>query len=71
MLALLTQPDIYRPGTILEVCHETKWREVSLLGDSGPEGPASSTSRKKDAIRDIQRFISRDRDGSTLQVTTD
>jgi 3-hydroxybutyrate dehydrogenase len=71
MLALLTQPDKYKPGTILEVCHETEWREVSLLGDSGPRGPASSTSRKKDAIKDIQRFLSQEATESNLEVTTD
>ncbi|OAP59577.1 hypothetical protein AYL99_06875 [Fonsecaea erecta] len=52
MFALLTETQ-YKGGTVLEVCHETAWREVSLLNDPGPQGPASITSRKSEAIKDI------------------
>lgn len=59
MFALLTEKD-YKGGTILEVCDESKWRTVSLLNDPGPQGPASITSRKKEAVNDILPYLSVD-----------
>jgi len=49
MFALLTEAK-YKAGTILEVCDIGNWREVGLLNDSGPRGPASTTSNKAEAI---------------------
>ncbi|KEF52761.1 uncharacterized protein A1O9_11178 [Exophiala aquamarina CBS 119918] len=59
MLALLTDAK-YKSGTVLEVCDVVKWREVSLLNDPGPQGPASLTSRKADAVKDIMRHLTAD-----------
>ncbi|KIW35543.1 uncharacterized protein PV07_02233 [Cladophialophora immunda] len=56
MFALLTEPQ-YKGGTVLEICHEIKWREVSLLNDPGPQGPASITSRKSEAIKGILPYL--------------
>lgn len=56
MFALLTTSE-HPAGTILEVCDEKKWRVVSLLNDPGPQGPASLTSRKSEAVRDIMRYL--------------
>lgn len=70
MFALLTDP-AYKGGTILEVCHETRWREVSLLNDPGPQGPASLTSRKSEAIRDIAIHLGIDPEKSLTNMSTD
>lgn len=59
MFALLTESK-YKGGTVLEVCDEKRWRETSLLNDPGPQGPASFTSRKHEAIRDIIKYLSDD-----------
>ena len=60
MFALLTDPS-YKPGTVLEVCDIDKWREVALLNDPGPSGPASTSSRKSEAIEDVKAFLEQDR----------
>jgi 3-hydroxybutyrate dehydrogenase len=73
MFALLTTSE-YPAGTILEVCDETKWRVVSLLNDPGPQGPASQTSRKSEAVRDIMRYLKLDGQDDVLtgmKVSTD
>jgi 3-hydroxybutyrate dehydrogenase len=57
MFALLTDQK-YKTGTVLEVCDVGNWREVALLNDPGPQGPASLTSRKKEALRDILPYLS-------------
>jgi 3-hydroxybutyrate dehydrogenase len=56
MLALLTDAS-YKSGTILEVCEVGRWREVALLNDPGPSGPASKTSKKHEALKDILPFL--------------
>ncbi|CCT74890.1 related to 15-hydroxyprostaglandin dehydrogenase [Fusarium fujikuroi] len=70
MMALLTQTEEFEPGTMLEVCHETEWRKVSLLDDPGPQGPASLTSRKKDAVKDIYKYLAPGK-ASADGITTD
>ncbi|KAK6364434.1 hypothetical protein LTS17_012199 [Exophiala oligosperma] len=50
----------YKAGTVLEVCHETKWRVTSLHNDPGPQGPASFTSRKHEAIKEIMQYLNVD-----------
>ena len=73
MFSLLTDPR-FKAGTVLEVCHEDKWREVSLLNDPGPQGPASQTSRKKDALQGILQFLQIDNGtngGAVLAIETD
>ncbi|KAK5203657.1 hypothetical protein LTR47_008466 [Exophiala xenobiotica] len=64
MFALLTDRK-YKAGTILEVCDIGNWREVSLLNDSGPRGPATFTSKKNQAIKEILPFLSKDGKGAT------
>jgi 3-hydroxybutyrate dehydrogenase len=56
MMSLLTDPK-YKSGTILEVCEVGRWREVALLNDPGPSGPASKTSKKHEALKDILPFL--------------
>ncbi|KAF5592924.1 15-hydroxyprostaglandin dehydrogenase [Fusarium pseudocircinatum] len=70
MIALLTQTEEFEPGTMLEVCHETEWRKVSLLDDPGPQGPASLTSKKKDAVKDIYKYLAPGK-ASADSITTD
>ncbi|KAI1616247.1 NAD-dependent 15-hydroxyprostaglandin dehydrogenase [Exophiala viscosa] len=71
MFALLTDAR-YKAGTILEVCDIGNWREVELLNDSGPRGPASTTSNKAEAIKGVLPHLSKDGkyDGSK-KVATD
>lgn len=58
MVALIEQPDRYPGGTVLEVCDvEGRWRKTSLLNDPGPNGPASFTSRKAEAVEDLLSSI--------------
>jgi 3-hydroxybutyrate dehydrogenase len=60
MMALITRPQKYKPGTILEVCDvggEDRWRETNLLNDPGPSGPASKTSNKGRAIEEILQLL--------------
>lgn len=61
LFALLTDADgTYASGTVLEVCHpepRTSWRQVELLNDPGPQGPAASASRKADAVQDILPYL--------------
>ena len=57
MWSLVTNRDTYEPGTILEVCDEDKWRVTGLLNDSGPQGPASKTSRKLEALEEIKKIL--------------
>lgn len=60
MMALITRPQKYKPGTILEVCDvggEDRWRETELLNDPGPSGPASKTSNKGRAIEEILQLL--------------
>ncbi len=59
MFALLTDPK-FKPGTVLEVCDVDNWREVALLNDPGPRGPASEASKKSEAIADVKRFLEED-----------
>lgn len=61
MFALLTDKR-YKSGTILEVCDvgQDKWRSVELLNDPGPSGPASTTSRKAEAINSIMQYLTPD-----------
>lgn len=57
MFTLLTESR-YAAGTVLEVCHEDDWREVSLLNDPGPQGPASQTGSESDeALKGIREFL--------------
>lgn len=73
MFSLLTSSAL-KAGTVLEICHEDKWREVSLLNDPGPEGPASFTSRKKDALKDILKYLQiepRSSNDSGIGIETD
>lgn len=74
MFALLTDAK-YKAGTILEVCDVGNWREVELLNDPGPRGPASSTSKKSEAIKGILPYLSKDGKGKggdeSLKVATD
>ena len=65
MFALLTQ-EKYKAGTVLEICDVEKWREVDLLNDPGPSGPARKTSKKHEALQDILPFLQPE-DGTTLQ----
>jgi 3-hydroxybutyrate dehydrogenase len=67
MFAVLTDKK-YKSGTILEVCDVGKWREVELLNDPGPVGPASQTSKKAEAIRDIMQYLSLDSNGSAHDI---
>ena len=70
MFALLTD-FAYEAGTILEVCHETDWRQASLLNDPGPQGPASLTSRKSEAIRDIAVHLGIDPEKTLTKMFSD
>ena len=58
MFALLINKK-YASGTVLEVCDvgEEKWRQVELLNDNGPSGPASTTSNKAAAIEGIMQYL--------------
>jgi 3-hydroxybutyrate dehydrogenase len=67
MFALVTDSK-YRPGTVLEVCEVGNWREVSLLNDPGPSGPASKTSKKHEAIQQILKYLQSDGPNSTLNL---
>ena len=51
-------------GTVLEVTHPDRWREVFLLNDPGP-GAHAFTSRKEDAITDIISALDADRKSAT------
>jgi 3-hydroxybutyrate dehydrogenase len=53
----------FPPGTVLEVTHQDRWREVALLNDPGPDASAW-TSRKDEAISDVAAIIKADREGS-------
>lgn len=70
MLALLTDP-AYKGGTVLEVCHKSEWRLVSLLDDPGPRGPASLTSRKSEAVKEIVRHLGIDPKHGLTNTSTD
>lgn len=50
----------FPPGTVLEVTHPDRWREVFLLNDPGP-GPHAWTSRKDEAIVDIVKALEEDK----------
>jgi len=50
----------YPSGTVLEVTHPDRWREVSLLNDPGP-GAHAFTSRKDDAIVDVIAALNADK----------
>jgi hypothetical protein len=52
----------FPPGTVLEVTHPNRWREVKLLNDPGP-GPHAWTSRKDEAIVDVVKALEEDRKG--------
>jgi len=70
MMSLLTDKK-YKPGTILEVCDIGNWREVELLNDPGPSGPASKTSRKHEGINDIMQYlVPEGTDLSTIKKST-
>lgn len=53
--------DKFPPGTVLEVTHPDKWREVFLLNDPGPQG-SGWTSKKDEAISDVIAAIKADRE---------
>jgi hypothetical protein len=53
----------FPPGTVLEVTHPNRWREVKLLNDPGP-GPHAWTSRKDEAIVDVVKALEEDRKGA-------
>ncbi|KAJ5679506.1 hypothetical protein N7462_007750 [Penicillium macrosclerotiorum] len=59
MMALVLDIKRYKAGTILEVCDiEGRWREVSLLNDPGPQGPASNiTGSKRAVVNDIWKIL--------------
>ncbi|KAF4556989.1 Short chain dehydrogenase-like protein 54 [Elsinoe fawcettii] len=58
MMALVEERERYKGGTVLEVCDvQGRWREVELLNDPGPRGPASLTSRKADAVEELVRML--------------
>lgn len=65
LFALLTDAfadstNTYTSGTVLEVCHpepRTSWRQVQLLNDPGPQGPAASASRKAEAVAGIMPYL--------------
>lgn len=58
MIALIVDHERYESGTVLEICDvEGRWREVSLLNDPGPQGPASKTSKKGQAAEDVWRLL--------------
>jgi 3-hydroxybutyrate dehydrogenase len=55
-------PPIEVAKAMFAIVTETKyqsgnWREVSLLNDPGPSGPASKTSKKHEAIQQILKFL--------------
>lgn len=66
MMGLLTETERFVPGTVLEVTHPDRWREVKLLNDPGPGGGSKSAwvSRKDEAIVDVIREIERDKAGA-------
>lgn len=55
--------DKFPAGTVLEVTHPDRWREVFLLNDPGPAAHAF-TSRKEEAITDIVAALDADRRGT-------
>jgi 3-hydroxybutyrate dehydrogenase len=57
----------FPPGTVLEVTHPDRWREVSLLNDPGPDASAW-TSRKGAAIADVIMAIEADREGGRAKL---
>jgi 3-hydroxybutyrate dehydrogenase len=63
MISLITE-DKYKPGTVLEICEVGNWREVSLLNDPGPSGPASKTSKKHEAIQEIMKYLGEGSNGT-------
>lgn len=64
MLAVATELK-YPPGTVLEVADPGNWRVVHLLNDPGPQGKATTSSRKDETIADIKRILDAERKGSS------
>ncbi|KEF55623.1 uncharacterized protein A1O9_08373 [Exophiala aquamarina CBS 119918] len=60
MMAVCFDDQKFPAGTVLEVTHPDRWREVFLLNDPGPAAHAF-TSRKEDAIVDIIAALDNDR----------
>ncbi|KAH0842088.1 NAD-dependent 15-hydroxyprostaglandin dehydrogenase [Fonsecaea pedrosoi] len=60
MMAVAFDRDRFPPGTVLEVTHPDRWREVSLLNDPGP-GPHAFTSRKEEGMADVYAALDADR----------
>ena len=60
MMAVCFDEGKFPAGTVLEVTHPDRWREVFLLNDPGP-GAHAFTSRKEEAIVDIMAALDADR----------
>ncbi|KIW87791.1 uncharacterized protein Z519_11765 [Cladophialophora bantiana CBS 173.52] len=60
MMAVAFDRERFPPGTVLEVTHPDRWREVFLLNDPGP-GPHAFTSRKEEGMADVYAALDTDR----------
>ncbi|OAP63779.1 hypothetical protein AYL99_03006 [Fonsecaea erecta] len=60
MMAVAFDRERFPPGTVLEVTHPDRWREVNLLNDPGP-GPHAFTSRKEEGMADVYAALEADR----------
>ncbi|OQU93811.1 hypothetical protein CLAIMM_00278 [Cladophialophora immunda] len=60
MMAVAFDRARFPPGTVLEVTHPDRWREVALLNDPGP-GPHAFTSRKEEGMADVYAALEADR----------
>ncbi|EXJ73916.1 uncharacterized protein A1O5_02210 [Cladophialophora psammophila CBS 110553] len=60
MMAVAFDRERFPPGTVLEVTHPDRWREVFLLNDPGP-GPHAFTSRKEEGMADVYAALDADR----------
>jgi hypothetical protein len=67
MIALLSDSS-YPPGTVLEVGDVGRWRPVSLLNDPGPQGRATVTSKKDDAIAGVKKMLDMDLDEGSENI---
>ncbi|KIX99003.1 uncharacterized protein Z520_05464 [Fonsecaea multimorphosa CBS 102226] len=67
MMAVAFDRGRFRPGTVLEVTHPDRWREVSLLNDPGP-GPHAFTSRKEEGMADVYAALDADRKSGPASV---
>ncbi|KIW33871.1 uncharacterized protein PV07_00686 [Cladophialophora immunda] len=62
MMAVCFDKGKFPPGTVLEVTHPDRWREVFLLNDPGP-GAHAYTSRKEEGMADVHAALEADRSG--------